>query len=336
MNDAQTLKLAGRRAALHSAIRSGDAVYAARAAARLRVPLADLTVAELKGAREARRTLGRAIVKARLPRREEQPLMTGIAIPAPLPGSRRRLLIAALAVLGLLLLLGGGGPAGSSGSPDEAAVEQQQEQQTQQDQLLLVSRGRTVALPPLVAVVVPSATPTPAPTASATPAPRPTAALATATAQGTARRTATPGPTGAGTGAGGTGGTGVGGGGSGGTGTGGGGTGGGTGSGTGFPTPAPLPPVPPPGFGRFQILVVDAFTGRPIPGACVIIGTQSCDPSQPHTDANGHWAIDIPATTRTTLWDLYTSKPGYVLQRQQLGLAAGQTVVFTIRMRRSF
>jgi len=334
MNDAQTLKVAARRAALHAAILSGDAITAARAAARLRVPLADLTPAEVRRAREARRTLGRAIVKARLPRRDEQPLATGMAITAPLPGSRRRAVIAALAALALLLLfIGSGRPAGSSGAPDEAAVEPQQ-QQTQLDRPVLVSRGRTVALPPL-AVVAPTATP--APTATATPAPQPTAAVATATAQGTARRTATPGPTGAGAGTGGTGGTGAGSGGGGsGSGSGSGGAGGGSGTGTGFPTPAPLPPVPPPGFGRFSIIVLDAFTNRPIPGACVIIGTRSCDPSQPHTDANGRWAVDIPATTMTTYWDLYFSKPGYVFALRQLGLAAGQTVTYTILLRRSF
>jgi hypothetical protein len=319
-------------------MRSGDAIFAARAAARVRVPLAQLSVAELLRAREARRTLGRAIVKARLPHRVEQPLQTGIAIPAPAPGSRKRALLAALGVLAILLLLiGDSGSSGSSGSPEEAAAEPQQ-QQTQVDRIVVVSRGRTVALPPVIVAIAPTATPTPAPTASATPAPEPTKALATA-GTGTAARTASPRPTGTGSGAGsgGTGATGAGGGGSGGgSGGGGGGAGGGSGSGTGFPTPQPLPPVPPAGFGRFQIIVLDAFTNRPIPGACVIIGTQSCDPSQPHTDANGRWAVDIPATTRTTLWDIYFSKPGYVFERRQLGLAAGQTVVFTILMRRGF
>jgi hypothetical protein len=122
-------------------------------------------------------------------------------------------------------------------------------------------------------------------------------------------------------------------------GTGAGGSGGGLGAGSGglgFPTPQPLPPVPPPGFGRFSILVLDAFNNRPIPGACVVIGTQNCLPSAPHTDVNGLWSVDIPATTQTTLWDLYFSKPGYVFDRRQLGLAAGRTVTFTILLRRSF
>ncbi|HEY3218454.1 MAG TPA: hypothetical protein VGK15_05145 [Candidatus Limnocylindria bacterium] len=332
MNDSQTLRLAARRAALFAAVRSGDAIFAARAAARIRVPLAQLSAAELLRAREARRTLGRAIVKARLPRRDEQPLHTGIAIPEPRPGSRRRALLAALVVLGLLLLLvGNGGSSGSSGSPDQAAAEPQKEQ-TRQEQALIVSRGRTVALPPVIVAVAPSSTP--APTATATPAPEPTTARATA-GTGTTVRTATPGPIGSGSGSGGTGGTGAGSGGSGGgSGSGSGGAGGGSGGGVGFPTAAPLPPVPPPGFGRFQIIVLDALTGKPVPGACVIIGTQSCDPSQPHTDANGMWAVDIPATTLTTYWDVYFSKPGYLFERRQLGLAAGQTVKFTILIRR--
>ncbi len=320
MNDADTLRLASRRAALYTAMRSGDAIFAARAAARVRVPLAQLSAAELLRAREARRTLGRAIVMARLPHRVEQPLQTGIAILEWRSGSRKRALLAALGVLAILLLLiGDSGSLGSSGAPDEAAAEPQQ-QQTQVDQILLVSRGRTVALPPVIVAVAPTATPTPAPTATATPAPEPTKAVATA-GTGTAPRTASPRPTGTGSGggSGGTGATGAGSGGSGGgSGSGSGGAGGGSGSGTGFPTPQPLPPVPPPGFGRFQIIVLDAFTNRPIPGACVIIGTQSCDPSQPHTDANGRWAVDIPATTRTTLWDIYFSKPGYVFERRQL------------------
>ena len=44
-------------------------VLTARAAARLRVPLAELTPAEREYARTARRTLGIAIVRARTPRR---------------------------------------------------------------------------------------------------------------------------------------------------------------------------------------------------------------------------------------------------------------------------
>jgi len=63
-------------------------------------------------------------------------------------------------------------------------------------------------------------------------------------------------------------------------------------------------PSQPPGFGRFQIIVLDAFTNRPIPAACVMIGTQSCNPSQPAADANGVWAADVPATSQTTLWDI--------------------------------
>jgi len=338
MNDRDALRLAARRASLYSAVRSGDAILAARAAARMRVPMAGLTAAEVLRAREARRTLGRAIVKARLPKPEPHPLVTGVAITAPKPGSHKRALLAALTVLALLLLLvGDGGSSGSPSSADEAQPEQQEPPQVVAERIVQQSRGRTVALPPVVVEAQPTSTPepTPDPTASPTPAPsaRPTSTATPGNAA--ARRTSSPGPTGSGSGAGGTGGTGSGGSG-GGSGSGSGGSGSGSGSGTGFPTPAPLPPVPPPGFGRFQIIVYDAVNGRPIPGACVVIGTPNCDPSAPHTDINGRWAVDIPATSATTYWDLHFSKPGYVFETRQLGLAAGRTVTFTIFMRRQF
>jgi hypothetical protein len=340
MNDRSTLRIAGRRAALQSAIRTGDAPAAARAAARLRLPATELSASELTRGREARRTLGLAIIKARLPKSAAAPTLSASVV-APRRRDRRRALLSALLVLAILLLfISSGGPGGSeAGSPQDPLPDPQQ---TQVERLIQVSRGRTVALPPVVAVVVPSQTPTPTPepsqTESATPQP-------TVTAKTTApTRTATPRPT-SGIAAGGAGGSGAGGaGGTGGSGSGGaggtggsgsGGAGGGSGSGTGFPTLAPLPPFPPSGFGRFSIIVLDGSTGRPIPGACVVIGTQNCLPSAPHTDINGQWSVDIPATTQTTLWDLYFSKAGYVFERRQLGLAAGRTVTFTILLRRS-
>jgi len=339
MNDQTALRIAARRASLYSAIRSADAVTAARAGARLRVTDAPLSRIDVARARDARRVLGRAIIRARLP--QSSGGATAVASPLALPRRSRRRAWLALALLPLLLLLllEGGGPNGLSGSPDEAVAVQPAAVQRTEARVVDISRGRTIALPPEIVVAAsPSPTPEPSPTPTATPAP---ASAAPTVAVAAPPRTNTPAPTSAGAGGAGGGGSGASGGsgsgsGSGGAGSGGGGSGSGSGSGTGFRTPEPLPPSPPPGFGRFRIIVLDSFTARPIPGACVVIGTQSCDPSAPHTDANGQWAVDIPATTQTTYWDLYFSKPGYFFERRQLGLAAGRTVTFTILLRRTF
>src|SRR5437867_13388088 len=63
------LRVAARRAALHTAIRDGRPNEAARAAARLRLEEVRLDGHTLLDVRNARRELGRAIVRARLRRR---------------------------------------------------------------------------------------------------------------------------------------------------------------------------------------------------------------------------------------------------------------------------
>jgi uncharacterized membrane protein YgcG len=321
MNDLDARRYAARRAVLASAIRDGNAPLAARAAARLRLPQAALGAAEFVRARDLRRTLGRAIVNARVPERPPQPLVRVAAISAPVP-SRRKYAYAAVAVAAaVLLFLGPGsvGPPGGTpaGAPPTAAAE------PERVALLPRSRGRTIVAPPEIVAVQES--PTPAPTAQPSASPDATAAAAATTGSGPAR-TGTPAPSGRG-----------------GTG-GGGGSGGGGGGGLLPPTPtptpaptipAPTPPVPPAGFGRFNVVVLDASTGRPIPDACVVVGTASCAVGQPHTDASGRWTADVPVTNASTPWDMQFIKTGYFAQSRSITLSARQTVTFQIRLRPS-
>lgn len=314
MNERDALRYASRRAMLLAALRDGDARMAARAASRLRVPGAALAPSEFRMAREASRTVGRAIVSARLPRRADAALRTEAAITAP-PTSRRP--VAAVAALCatlvvLLVMLGngrGGSPLDEGGAPEQSASE------PARAAILTVSRGRTIDAPPEIVVVAES--PTPAPTAAPTASAAPKTAGPAATARSTGR-TAAPGSGGGGGGSG-----------SGGT--------GGAAKPTPTPTPAPVatPPVPPAGFGRFNIVVYDASTGRPLEGVCVIIGSLSCSGPGSLTDTSGRWSTDFPATSATTTWDASFVKTGYVTLRRTLQLAAGRTVTYQIFLRRS-
>src|SRR2546422_1041833 len=185
------LRVAARRAALHTAIRDGRPTEAARAAARLRLEEVRLDGHTLLDVRNARRELGRAIVRARLRRRgvAARALSTAetvISVPARVAGTR-----------------------------------------------------------------LPTKTPTPVRGGEDTPDVVP----------GSPAPTRSPGS--------GTGGTGTG-------------TGGGTGAGTGTATGAPPSPTPTPSLApdaaRFNILVVDAFTGLPLPDVCLIVGSGECGP----------------------------------------------------------
>lgn len=319
-DDRDLRRYAARRAALHSALRSGDALVAARAASRLRLDGFLLTPDEFARARDVRRALGVAIVKARLPKAPEAPLRREAAIPEP-PRSHRRLIAAAAlaaAVLIALLFFGNGRGLGPAGGGTPAANDAQQQQQ--QAQLVAVSRGRTVLLPADVVAV--EASPTPAPSAEASPTPGPEGSGAPAPTSG-------PGGTGSGGSGGGSGG---------GDGTGSGsGSGSGTGIGTPAPTPAPTatPPAPPPGYTRLNVIVYDASTGRPLPDVCIIIGTLNCGPTAPHTDQNGRWSADVAASSAKTLWDLYFIKPGYLTQYRQITLPGGATRTYAIYLRRA-
>jgi hypothetical protein len=317
MNERDALRYAARRAALIQSLRAGDPITAGRAASRLRVLGAPMVVSEFTAARDARRRIGRAVIDARRPRAEERPLRHEPAI-AGARGSRRRLLAAAATLLAVLLVVffnTGVPPENGGGAPAAAAVSE-----PQRAALVTLSRGRTVDAP--VELVAVEETPTPAPTA--TPPPEATATAAPTAGAGIGTRS--PAPSGEGSGGSGSGGSG-----------GGSGSGNGSGSGSGTdpsPTPTATPPVPPPGFTRLNIIVLDATTGRPVPGVCVVIGTTNCGPSAPHTDRNGRWSADVAASSASTLWDMYFIKDGYITQFRKITLPGGRTAYYTIRLQR--
>ena len=323
MNDSDALRYAARRAAFIRAVRAGDAVAAARTGARLRLFDAAFVPGEFARARDARRALGRAILSARH-RAPAAPIERHeSAITAPRGRGRRRALLA-LAVLALVLLalLPLGAPQEGGGGTPPAAVEQQQ-----RSALLTVSRGRTVGAPAEIVVVVEteSPSPTPAPTDEASPSPVPqsTSGASSSSAPGSAGASGSTGPGGSGGGDGG-----------------GNGTGQGTGNGPGNATPTPRPVVTlgpvPPGFARLVIIVTDAQTRRPIPDACVVVGTASCLPGQPHTDANGRWAADVAASSSVTYWDVSVIKTGYGSISRRLSLRAGSgSTTYALTMRRT-
>ena len=291
-------------------MRSGDLRAVARAAARARVAGVTVPREDVRVARYARHAIAAAIVTARHPH---------VAVAAPRRGETRTLragrrlrplLLLALLCLLLALLFGleGGG-----GSPEVATSV---EVVTPVASVVSVPlRGRSaVSLPPEIVAVQPSPTAEPSrqPAATATPPPSPSGA------------------------GGGAGGSGAGGGSGSGAGSGSGsGVGSGSGSGIGV-LPAPtLPPVPPPGYSRLTVIVVDSRTRVPLPDACVIVGTTSCDRS-PHTDQRGRWSADVPTTTAPTSWQLTLLKAGYNVQSRTFVMSAGRrSVVVEIRLVRS-
>lgn len=313
MDERDALRLASRRALLLAAIRHGDARLAARAASRLRVPGAVITPGEHALARDARRTVGRAIVNARLPRRPSAPLRTEAAIPLPPDGRRPYAVGVAIAAALLVAFLFSSGvgrdPGEAGGAPEIAASE------PQRAALLAVSRGRTISLADEIVAVQESPAPTVAPTAAVTAssAAARTGAPAATAGSGAGR---TPGATGSGSGRG---------------------AGGGIVSApspTAVPRPTATPAVPPAGFFRFTILVYDSSSGRPLADVCVIVGTISCGAPWTLTDANGRWSADVPVTSATTSWDVSFVKTGYATLRRTLQLAAGRTSPYQVFLRR--
>jgi len=318
MSESDTLRLAARRAALHASVRQGDARAAARAAARLRVPGARLTAQEIALARRTRIALGRALVAARVPRRE--PIAAApreVLRSRALPLRRLALVVAAICGLIFLVLGPGGAPGGKPEGDVSAAVAPDV---TRPQVLAQVSRGRSAmtSAPETVAVAEPTAEPTSAPTEAPTAAPS--------------------------AGAGGAGGAG-------GTASGAGGGGGGIGIGTGpglitLPTPRPTttPRFPPPGYGRLTIIVLDARTFRPVPETCVVFGSLTCstmtyqpDPETAgrtilsySTDANGRWSLDVPLGAPTVNYDMLFFKLGYRVQTATVTLRRGFSVVKTV------
>lgn len=309
MDERDALRLASRRAMLLAAIRNGDALLAARAASRLRVPGAVVAPDELALAREARRVVGRAIVNARLPTRPPAALRTEAAIPLP-PAGRRHYAVAvalAAALVAAFLFSSGVGldPDDAGGTPEVAASE------PQRAALLAVSRGRTISLADEVVAAQESPAPAPTVAVTATAAPARTGAPAATAGSGAGR---TPGASG-------------------------GGSGGGGGivsapSPTALPRPTATPPVAPAGFFRFTILVYDSSSGRPLADVCVIVGTINCGAPWTLTDANGRWSADVPVTSSTTSWDVSFVKTGYATLRRTLRLAAGRTSPYQVFLRR--
>ena len=311
INERDALRLAARRAALHEAVRAGDAGATARAAARLRVPGARLSARELAVARDTRAALGRALVAARLPR--PAPI---VAAPRAAPARHmpwKRLAVALAVICGLVfLVLGpGGAPGGKPEGDVSAAVAPDV---TRPQQLVQLSRGRSAvtSAPEVVAVAEPSAEPTAAPTEAPTAAPS--------------------------AGAGGAGGAG-------GSASGAGGGGGGIGIGTGpglvtLPTPRPTstPRFPPPGYGRLTVIVLDRATGRPVPEACVSFGSVTCTNITAgeltalsyRTDANGRWSLDVPLGAPTVSYDMLFFKLGYRVEVGKVTLRRGGSVVRTV------
>jgi Carboxypeptidase regulatory-like domain len=48
---------------------------------------------------------------------------------------------------------------------------------------------------------------------------------------------------------------------------------------------------------------------KPIEGACVAVGPNGCQPTNPRTDANGNWFIDFPQVA--VPYDLHVTRQGY-------------------------
>jgi len=285
-------RLLARRVALGLALSRSDLKSAARAAGRIRLPDIGLSPEERNEARFARATLGRAIRDARVrsfraPIVRPAPQRVEIA---PSGSSRRRLTIGtalavALALVILLSLGTPGGPLSGVRAPGAPGTSSSQQVLDATKQ----SRGRTSSFTQPVAVGVPTGSPVPAPTERV-------------------RNEDNDRPVGGG-----------GGGGGGGTGT----------AGTGFvpappvltiPTPTPTPTL----YTRFHGRVLDATTGAPVPGVCIVIGSLDCAPDKPHSDAGGYWEATV---TLQPYWDFQWQKTSYQSFLERLYSFGRQDVV---------
>jgi len=285
-------RLLARRVALGLALSRSDLKSAARAAGRIRLPDIGLSPEERNEARFARATLGRAIRDARVrsfraPIVRPAPQRVEIA---PSGSSRRRLTIGtalavALALVILLSLGTPGGPLSGVRAPGAPGTSSSQQVLDATKQ----SRGRTSSFTQPVAVGAPTANPAPSGEPVATP-----------------EREDIHG------------------------GRGGGGGGGGTGTaGTGFvpappvltiPTPTPTPTL----YTRFHGRVLDATTGAPVPGVCIVIGSLDCAPDNPHSDAGGYWEATV---TLQPYWDFQWQKTSYQSFLERLYSFGRQDVV---------
>ncbi|HET8568200.1 MAG TPA: hypothetical protein VFM93_04370 [Candidatus Limnocylindria bacterium] len=265
----------------------------ARAAARMRA-LVGVDIPERRAIDGARAELGAALRRARVRRASVPPAA------APQAGPIRRGLPwrrAAVSLLPLVALLAfalvpparAEDPAGG-GMPATAAAVDPELSETG------LSRGRSYQV--VTFVVVES---TPEPTEEP-----PAATSAPAVAQAPA------GSSGSGGGSGGGSGTSVG-------------AGGGTGAPSASATPPPTTVTPTPtrtpsatrrsGETALSGRVIDVFTGRGVPGVCVIVGTRACNERDTYTDANGRFTIFLPMNR---LWDLNFGKSTYFTTYRQV------------------
>ena len=297
-----------RRALYADALRRGDPLATANAAARLRAHIGDLNATDLAAVRASRRTFGQAIRQARSRRVAPAVLPSTREVPPARPRRSRLGLVAAVAILALVLVSLLARPAaveeaegGGAGTPVAVVSEQVPP--------IAQSRGRVV-LPVAAVAVVEEPVATPMPEASAPAVPAATEGTGAVVGSGLPGGTGAPG-----------------------TGTG---SGSGSGSGTGTRSPSPSPaatrtPAPtftacfvsiPRGFARLCGLVVDARTGRAIAGACVSLGP--CTDQSTRTDPNGRWAFVLPVGNGTLQWDL------------EFAAARYQTAFFTQTSRQGF
>jgi hypothetical protein len=70
-------------------------------------------------------------------------------------------------------------------------------------------------------------------------------------------------------------------------------------------------PTAEPGLWRIEGYVVNQ-AGQPLKDVCVVVGPNGCRQVSPHTDARGHWFLDV-AEGRTS-FDFHFVIPGYVPQ----------------------
>ena len=274
------------RSSLRSGLGEGDVGVVGRAIARLRVDGAGVLPAELIAARlvraerAARDAAARDVVAATTPRHSPRPAVF-------------RAMVAVGVLLVVAQLPAAIVPSASQDSPPSAAAAAGVLAPP-----VLESRGRSTATLPPVAVATPEATP------ASTPAPEPTAAPQVSTPVPVVRIGVPAGVIG-----------GVPGGAVGGVP---GGVVGGTGSvkpvATPTPTPMPVallvPSTIPTGYSRLTLMVLDHVTGQPLPGVCVILGTGSCGPSKPQTNALGLWWLDYPSGS-ARFWDISLVDPRY-------------------------
>lgn len=284
------------------------ALVRARAAARLRAH-GTLSGAEARAVRAARAELGASLRRARRALPPPTPITAPVTVRQP-RRRRSRAAAAGLVVLALaaLAVLPSQHPATDAAAGEPAAEFAPAAVRSIREAAL--SRGRSLELPPPLAVAVatpePVVTPPPAP---AVPAAAPVAARTAAPAgqggPGGNGRGTSPAPSA-------------------------------TAAPTVRPTPAPTPsPAPtlaprPANVTRFTGRVVDARTGRAVSGACVIVGVRACGDRDTYTDAAGRFTLDLPVGSS---WDVNFGRSGYATAYRRLTSSAARTIdIGTVRV----